>query len=934
MPRSSPKPPYRYAVGIDLGTTNTAVAYLDLRAGQAIRLFEIPQLVAPGEVAARPGLPSFLYLPGPHDLPPGSTALPWDAGRDYAVGEMAREQGARVSGRLVASAKSWLCHARVDRTAAILPWEAPRGAAQVSPVEATRRYLQHLREAWNARMDAPFEDQLLLLTVPASFDEVARELTVRAAHEAGLPHVVLLEEPLAAFYAWLSAHEDTWQDTMAAGQLVLVCDVGGGTTDFSIIGVERGEAGLRFNRLAVGDHLMLGGDNMDHTLARHLEARLAGAPGKLDARRWQHLVQACRRAKETLLADAAPEQVDVTVVGTAGRLIAGTLKGTLTQDDVRHLLLDGFFPDVPLDDAPTERPRTGLTELGLPYVHDPAVTRHLAQFWRRFEPYLHETTGRPAVFPDYVLFNGGALTPATLRERLTELVGAWFGPVAGDAWRPVVLANPRLDLAVARGAAYYGRVRQGAGVKVGSGSPRAYYVAVGTPDDDTPDDGGHTAVCLAPRGMEEGVIIRLDEPPFEARTNQPVAFKVFASNTRLGDRPGDVVRLTEAESIPLPPIQTVLRYGKKGIVDRLPVRLSVHLTEVGTLALWCHAVQTGHRWQLQFDVRGEAETPPPVVEETVDETLLETAGAVLRQVFSEQSLAPEALRKALEHRLERPREDWPVSVLRRLADALFDLPREASPRHEARWFNLLGYCLRPGFGDLADGLRMDRAWKLFLEGPRFSGEVQCRSEWWVFWRRIAGGLSAARQAQVYHELRPFLQPRVRTKKTSRLLPQQPASRERLEIWMALAGFERLPAETRATLGRLLLEAFREGRPHKLAWWALGRLGARHPAYGPLDSLVPPAEVAFWLKTLFATRLERKDYVGNALVHLARYTGDRTRDVPEEYRNRVARWLRRLPEGEALRTYLLDPAPAHTREEEAWMFGEALPTGLLLTPHEA
>ncbi|MCB9162606.1 MAG: Hsp70 family protein [Caldilineaceae bacterium] len=367
---------YRYIIGIDLGTTNSALAYVDLAASGAdgarapVRFFEIPQLVAAGEVAPRSVLPSFLYLPGAYDLPAGATALPWDPVRDFAVGEFAREQGVRVPGRLVASAKSWLSHRGVDRTAPILPWGAKEDVARVSPVTAAARYLAHMREAWNAEiagedLDQLFERQLIILTVPASFDEVARELTLQAAAEAGFPQAILLEEPLAAFYAWLARHEDDWQTHLHDGQLVLICDIGGGTTDFTLVGVGEEDGRLQLQRLAVGDHLLLGGDNMDLALGRHVETKLMGAPGKLDPARWAQLVAQCRAAKETLLGDPTADAVDITVVGAGGGLIAGTRKATLTRADVADLILDGFFPQVDADAAPDTRRRAGLTELGL-----------------------------------------------------------------------------------------------------------------------------------------------------------------------------------------------------------------------------------------------------------------------------------------------------------------------------------------------------------------------------------------------------------------------------------------------------------------------------------------------------------------------------------------------------------------------------------------
>ena len=435
-----PAPDSRYLVGIDLGTTHTVVSYIDQEAASpTVELFDIPQVVEAGAVGRRSVLPSFLYLPGPHELAEGSTALPWAPDRAYAVGTFAREQGMRVPGRLVASAKSWLCNTHVDRSADILPWDAPGDVAKVSPVEAATRYLQHVREAWNAKQAATPDDQLeqqsIILTVPASFDEVARSLTVQAAAQAGLGQVILLEEPIAAFYAWLHATPD-WHDTVADGQVILVCDVGGGTTDFSVIGVREGEAGLQFDRLAVGDHLMLGGDNMDHALARSVEAELTGEGPGLDRQRWQQLVHQCRRAKETLLQPDAPETAEVAVAGQGSNLIGGTLRHTLHRSEVEALVLEGFFPEVGVGAEPSEDRRAGLAELGLPYAHDPAITRHLAAFWRQSEPYIRKQTERSTPYPDHILFNGGVFNARMLRERTQALVGRWFEEAAGDGWQP------------------------------------------------------------------------------------------------------------------------------------------------------------------------------------------------------------------------------------------------------------------------------------------------------------------------------------------------------------------------------------------------------------------------------------------------------------------------------------------------------------------
>ena len=941
---------HRYVIGIDLGTTNSAVAYVDLREApdasghRPLHIFEIAQLVAPAELGRRDMLPSFLYLPGAYDLPPGSTALPWDAERTYAVGELAREQGARVPGRLVSSAKSWLSHAAVDRSAPILPWGASGDIPKVSPVEASMRYLQHIREAWDARMVADpeqeaFATQAIVLTVPASFDEVARELTLEAARLAGIRRTILLEEPLAAFYAWLADHEADWQAQMRDGQLILVCDVGGGTTDLTIVGIRQGEAGLRFDRLAVGEHLMLGGDNMDMTLGRRLETQLLGQPGKLDAQRWLQLVYQSRAAKETLLGDPAePAAAEITVMGTGGHVIGGTLSGSLTREEVQRLILDGFFPPVGLDDAPADLRRMGLTELGLPYVQDPAITRHLAAFWRRFQTFLQAETGRPAVYPDFVLFNGGTLIPPAIRARLRGVIRDWFQPVAGAAWEPVELANPQAELAVALGAAYYGLVRLGQGVRVGSGSPRALYVGVETADAPAGDE-LRTAVCLVPRGTEEGFETPLDDQPFAALTNQPVAFQLYTSSTRLGDRLGAVVRLAPDEISALPPIRSILRFGKGG-VKSIPVQLVVRLTAIGTLELWCQATQSEHRWQLQFDLRQEAEQPPTTarVEETVDQSMVEAAQAAIRQTFQGSDepgrYPPEALRTGLEEILGMPRDRWPSGLIRRLADALLDCRdgRARSREYERRWLNLLGFCLRPGFGDPADELRTREVWKLYLQGLAFPREPQSRNEWWILWRRVAGGLAAGKQLHIYHQVWPYLRSgKTANQKASPMFPKSLKPGEDVELWMTLASFEWLAADAKVEIGRQLLAKARKRRPTPRELWALSRLGSRRPVYGSLDRVVPAAEAAAWLDVLLSLQLEASDHVAYCLVLLAQRTGDRARDVADETRARVAGWLERQAGSGRFAELLTNPESRLDQHEQDWLLGEALPAGLVLFP---
>lgn len=922
----------RYVIGIDLGTTNTAVSYVDLAADaetSALQHFEIPQLVGPGEFGHQPVLPSFLYVPGPHELPEGSTALPWDENRPYAVGAFARDQGARVPGRLVASAKSWLCHANVDRTADILPWDAPEDIEQVSPVEAATRYLQHLREAWNhlkAEGEAErFEEQLLILTVPASFDEVARELTVEAAERAGLPQVILLEEPLAAFYAWLDTHE-LWRNQLADGQLILVCDVGGGTTDFSIIGVHEDDEGFQFERMAVGDHLMLGGDNMDHALARRVEADLAGETGRLETRRWHQLVHQCRRAKEELLSGSdAPEEIEITVAGTGSALIADTLTSALDQSEVEAIVLDGFFPMVDRD-APLAQQRSGLTELGLPYEQDPAITRQLAAFWRRTEPYLRAQTERDNPYPDHILFNGGVFNAESLRERIKAVVQQWFAPEAGSAWHPTELTNDGLDRAVAAGAAYYGLVRLGKGIRVGSGSPRSYYVGLETAEGDTD---GIPAICLVPRGAPEGYEGRLADRTFEALANQPVTFHLFSSSTRSGDALGEVVRLREDEISTLPPIRTVLEFGKR-YARTIPVQLAVQLTEVGTLQLWCESVHTEHRWRLQFDVREKPEQTEDgsaeAAEVTIDPSQIEEACDAIEATFEgrQHGNQPDQIWEGLASIVDQPRAKWPLPLLRKCADTLLDVPRDETLHHEVCWYDLLGYCLRPGYGDPVDDWRMQQAWILQIEGLEYARREENRMAWWLFWRRVAGGLPGNKQEQFYYEARPFIQLDVRTRKDHPVYTRRMKLSEKSEAWQTLATFERVKPDIKVELAELLFDTFEQSGPRGEELWALSRLGTRHPVYGPLDKVVPHEEVAAWIDRLLGLDLEPTKDAAYALAHLARRADDRDRSVPDDIRKRVARWLDEMPNAERYRALLetANPAPDHLGQD--WFIVEPLP----------
>jgi molecular chaperone DnaK (HSP70) len=612
-------PSSRYVVGIDLGTTNNALAYADTGVGEGEDIplvhLPLPQLVQPTTVEDRPLLPSFLYLPGPNELPAGSLKLPWAPDRDYAVGEYARNQGSQVPTRLVSSAKSWLCYAGIDRRAPVLPWKAPEDARRVSPLEASTLYLKHLAEAWNYRVakDVPenrLERQDIILTVPASFDAVARELTVEAARAAGLENVTLLEEPQAAFYAWIEASQDLWRKQVEVGDVVLVCDVGGGTTDLTLIAVGEEKGNLALTRVAVGDHILLGGDNMDLTLAHTAAAAFAKQGSKLDAGQMLMLWHSARMAKEKLFADPKLTAASVTVLGRGRKLMGGTLQGELTRAEVEKVLVDGFFPDCPPDAVPKMQRTVGLQELGLPYASDPAVSKHLAYFLQRNAEVLAERVParrgkKKATQPTAVLFNGGVFKAAPLRARLVQILNHWAKASGGPPVK--VLEDADLDLAVARGAAYYGLVRRGRGVRIRGGTARAYYVGIETSLPAVPGSPPPLkALCVVPFGMEEGTEADVPGQEFGLVVGVPAEFRFLGSSVRRGDPVGALVEEWEGQIEELSPLSTTLEAaGQEG--RTVPVHLHSKVTEVGTLELWCLSADGKKRWKLEFNVRERQE---------------------------------------------------------------------------------------------------------------------------------------------------------------------------------------------------------------------------------------------------------------------------------------------------------------------------------------
>ncbi len=600
-----------HAVGIDLGTTHCALSSLDLELTEGEEIaesaFAVPQLVAPGQVETRALLPSFLYLPHERELATDDLTLPWPAHpTQFAVGELARALGVKSAARLVASAKSWLGHSAIDRRAKILPVGAPAEVPKVSPLQASVHYLEHLRAAWDAaHPDAPLREQLVTITVPASFDPAARELTAEATRLAGLEHAVLLEEPQAALYAWVAGSRGGWRKQVTLGDAILVIDVGGGTSDFSLIAVRGQEGELALERIAVGDHILLGGDNMDLALAYVLRTQLEAAGHTLDPIQLSTLTQAARVAKEQLLTDRELASAPVTIPGRGSKLIGGSLRAELTREDLERVLLEGFFPLVDAEARPQVRARAALTQLGLPYAQDAAVTRHLAAFLARQARAL-EDGAHPFARPTAVLFNGGVFKSRLLQERIVTVLDRWLTSTGGEPVR--VLEGADLDLAVARGAAYYGHVRRGAGIRIRGGTAMAYYIGVESAMPAVPGvPPPLQALCVAPFGLEEGTRAELPENEFGLVTGEPVRFRFFGSSVRRDDRAGDVLeRWSEEELHELSEIEAQLPAEGHAPGEVVTVQLQAGVTEVGTLELEAVERAGTQRWKVELDTRAEA----------------------------------------------------------------------------------------------------------------------------------------------------------------------------------------------------------------------------------------------------------------------------------------------------------------------------------------
>ncbi|HCK0617451.1 molecular chaperone DnaK [Vibrio parahaemolyticus] len=931
----------RFLVGIDLGTTNTVVAYCEITDNleqSEVSLFDIDQLIGPGEVVRKPLLPSFRYHPAVGQISPSDLTLPWDnepvAGdiNNVIVGEWARELGAKVEGRQVSSAKSWLSHQAVNRNSDILPWAGAQDVDKVSPVIASASYLNHIRQAWNYRHPSnKLEDQDVVVTVPASFDETARKLTLEAAELAGLKKIVLLEEPQAVCYDWYARHQQTAANELKDLPLILVCDVGGGTTDLSLIEAKFTHDDLALDRIGVGEHLMLGGDNLDLALAHLAESRFSQNK-KLTAASLTKLIQQTRKAKENLLSTSAPDEVKITMLGSGSKLLGGTKSIALSKQEVHQIALDGFFPLSDFSEVPDKR-RSAVVEFGLPYVADPAVSKHVAEFLTQHQQVSRAALGieddKQNAIPVGLLLNGGVFNSDLVTERVTTLLSDWRGaPVT-------VLDNPHPDWSVALGAVAFGKARRGAQLKIGGGAARSYFLHL------QEKNKMGKALCLLAKGTEEGHEIRLSGRRFSLTLGEPVRFNLLTSthdtltnNTAIQN--GVMVDVDPDLFAPLPPYITTLEGEGAELQanqkERVEVQLACQLTEVGTLKMECvSAEDDSKRWELEFEVRNKQTDDS---EQVKLHPKLNECKELIARLYSGNKKSAEGneiktLAKDLEKKLGK-RDEWDFTTLRQLFDTFAQgrKRRRRSEQHEKNWLRLAGFALRPGFGDPTDSWRIEQVWGLYQQNIQFKNH-QGWTDWWVFWRRIAGGLSQEQQETILADIAKYLHPGAMKNPQSAKAAQEMGYESMVRL---SASLEHLEVEDKVLLATWFLsKAINQNQFEQAHWWAMGRLASRTPLYGSQHNVIPREQAEQWLPKLLEQNWLKEPMIAFAAVMICRKTGDRLFDISDDYREQILTKLKQSKVPESW-VSLVEEVKELSESESKRVFGDALPSGLTLVHH--
>lgn len=908
----------RYIIGIDLGTTNSALTYIDTHEHDIIlHSLLIPQHISPNEISKFKTLPSFIYFPIKN------TDDTIELKNKPIVGVYAREQSLLQPDRVIASSKSWLCHNKVDRRTGILPWHGAEDIEPLTPIEASSLLLQHLKDSWEQQFpNDNFENQQIIITVPASFDETARALTAEAIELAGIKNVALLEEPQAAFYAWLAHHEKNWKELLGAHQQVLVCDIGGGTSDFSLIGINKENQDLNFQRIAVGEHLLLGGDNLDIALAYHLESNFNKSKS-LSPKDWGKLISQCRQAKENLLQNDGPNNWPITLTFSGKSLVGNTIKKDSQKEEVANLFLNGFLPICQDSDTPISQ-KTGFQEFGLPYASDSAITKHLAIFLKK--------SLLPNQIPSAVLFNGGFFEAPLFKERILKILNQWFQKDL------VELKAEALDLAVAQGAAYYGLARRGRIKKIEGGLPRATFIGI------LDKNGQPKALSLAPLGMEENNIIKINDFTFHLRVNMPVEFPIYSTKGMAHIKPGDLIETKNLTSGV--PIRSFLKTGKKNKskAKDIEVFLQCEFSALGTLDIFCHEVNGDRQWKLEFDTKhfdsqqienlGSGVKKPPML---FNEDITKKAEEEINLTFTDNKSNPESLIKKIETLTGKNRFAWDLLFLRQLWSFLMEKKegRKLSAAHEERWLNFTGFCLRPGYGVEMDDWRVLQSWNIFMDGIIFTNNSQSTSEWFLFWNRIAGGLNGFQQRELASQYIAAIKAQINIQNNNALNTNlgkakklQLGPGEKAQFYRLMGNLEELPLKDKKEIFHYILRQIKKFGIQDANYtgiWSLGRIASRSPLYGQLNNVIGIKYVKQILEELQNYNNFRPQDLF-AIASMGRKTGDRYRDLEDEDRMELANWLKQQKASDEHINLILEGSDFN-EDDRNLIFGEKLPSGL-------
>ena len=950
----------RYIIGIDLGTTNIAVSYIDTEKNKTIKSFPITQLTNDNEVVENKLFPATYYVADGNRTDKTSLKLPWETANDIqentnnknieTVGLYALKQGSKEPARFVNSAKSWLCHAGVDRTKNILPWISKDQDWAISPLDATAKYLQHLKQAWNHTLGQNkdlhgdftlFEKQQIIITVPASFDESARELTIEAANLANLHNITLLEEPLAAFYNWLADNEKEYKNILKKNAKILITDVGGGTTDFSLLEVD--DKGV-LNRTASGDHLLLGGDNIDMAIAQIIEQEMGN---KLSSTDWTTLCLRCREAKENLLNDNELEESDIVLFGRGSSLIGGMQKTKFTKNQLNSLLDDGFFVKLPVDIAIPEQ-KSALRTMNLPYEKDPAITKHLINFLRNAFKITSDSestlfsdleASQKIVVPNYILFNGGTMIPNQLQNNISSMINEWHRSNNDEASNIEVLDCKDLNLAVANGAAFYGLSRRGEAVQIKSGITKAFYLNLAAEN----NNDTQKCLCVAPRGAEENQYFTIDNKTFNAIANSKVQFPLLSSSSRLHDKVGDIIDYNAEELTNVASLNAILMFGKQNNNQTIKTKLESTISSSGVLAITLLSQESEHKWPLHFDVRLLSKDENQMTNEItnndfiVDQNLISDAEEIINNFFQKNnSLQTKNLNKKLEKIFSLRRKEWPISLLRNLADILLEINFETlEEKFEKTYLNLTGFCLRPGFGDVEDDLRIQKAWKIFYLSLKSSENPEGLAEWWIFWRRITAGLKGGHQRTLYQTLIKELMPKgIYNNKFKNKL------HAKTEMWRTLGALELLTPEQKMGIAKVLLK--RLNKLEDFEFWVLGRLGNRSLFHAPVNNLLNVNNVEKIVNRILTevktNQFSKKntvklDMLLFSLCLLAQKNNNRDIDLKDETFTKIENFVKIncLKEDDCERYFKLleNKIEKKNIQQQSKTFGENLPIGLSL-----